>query len=255
MLVRKILLSRPTFVFLSNIKAANANKHVKEPLVTDPISFRTCPVRRIAKQGAFVLQNDVSSVSFGPVEVTRCIWLPRRDEARIILHKYVSDVNHFHHIVHIPSAFNSVEQVYDDVDSNSPMDIGAMSLLLSICAASTYAWSLQDDGRLLYASVAEARSQASSWLKAALDVMDHAQRTAHASLECIQGMVILFFVFCNIEGLSQRARAIHARAIAMARELSLHRIDAPSNPDVARMKTTAIESSRRVWWFLVATDW
>jgi hypothetical protein len=148
-----------------------------------------------------------------------------------------------------------MEKVYDDVDSNASMDIGAMSLLLSICASSTYAWSHQDGGRLLYASTTEARSQASSWLKAALDVMDHAQRTAHTSLECIQGMIILFFVFCNIEGLSQRARALHARAIAMARELSLHRIDALSNSDVRKMTTTAIESSRRVWWFLVATDW
>ncbi|KAJ4153262.1 hypothetical protein LMH87_009757 [Akanthomyces muscarius] len=206
-----------------------------EPLC-DPISFRTCPVRRIVKQGSYVLQNDPSAPSFGSGEVTRCIWLPRRDEARIIAHKYISDI-------------------YDCVDSNSTLDIGLMTMLLSMCAAATYTWSPQDDARLLFGTVAEARAQALWWVKAALDVMDHAQRIGHASLECIHGMVILFYVFCNIEGLSPRARSLNSRSISMARELSLHRVDAPSNRDVADMGSLRLEMSRRTWWFLVATDW
>ncbi len=212
-------------------------------------------MRRIVKQGSYVLQNDPSAPSFGSGEVTRCIWLPRRDEARIIAHKYISDVNHFHHVVHVPTLMTTIEQIYDCVDSNSTLDIGLMTMLLSMCAAATYTWSPQDDARLLFGTVAEARAQALWWVKAALDVMDHAQRIGHASLECIHGMVILFYVFCNIEGLSPRARSLNSRSISMARELSLHRVDAPSNRDVADMGSLRLEMSRRTWWFLVATDW
>ncbi|OAA58818.1 Fungal transcriptional regulatory protein [Cordyceps fumosorosea ARSEF 2679] len=225
-----------------------------EPLC-DPISFRTCPVRRIVKQGNFVLQSDPSAPSFGSGEVTRCIWLPRRDEARILTHKYITDVNHFHHVVHVPTLMATIEQIYDCIDSNTTLDIGVMALLLSMCAASTYTWSPQDDARLLYGTVAEARAQAFWWVKAALDVMDHAQRIGHASLECIHGMVILFYVFCNIEGLSPRARSLNARSISMARELSLHRVDAPSNREIPNVGSLRVEMYRRTWWFLVATDW
>lgn len=202
-----------------------------------------------------MLQNDPSVPSFGTGEVTRCIWLPRRDEARILVHKYISDVNHFHHILHIPSLMTTVEQIYDCIDNNATLDIGVMSLLLGICAASTYTWAPQDDARLLYGTVAEARVQAPLWAKAALDVMDHALRLGHSSLECIHGMVILFYVFCNIEGLSPRARGLNSRSVSMARELSLHRLDAPNNRDIPKMGSLRMEMSRRTWWFIVATDW
>ncbi|TQW03470.1 Fungal transcriptional regulatory protein [Cordyceps javanica] len=234
---------------------ASLELHAQTEPLCDAISFRTCPVRRIVKQGSFVLQNDPSVPSFGSGEVTRCIWLPRRDEARIITAKYITDVNHFHHVVHIPTLMATIEQIYDCIDSNTTLDIGLMTLLLSMCAASTYTWSPQDDARLLYGTVAEARAQALWWVKAALDVMDHAQRIGHTSLECIHGMVILFYVFCNIEGLSPRARSLNARSISMARELSLHRVDAPSNRETPNMGSLRVEMYRRTWWFLVATDW
>lgn len=200
-------------------------------------------------------QDDISLFAFGPVEVTRCIWLPQRDEMRSILDKYFSDVNDVHHIIHVPTLRNTVEQIYDAMDRNTPINIGVMVLVLSICCASTCAWSLKDDARLLYVSAQEAHSQARSWLKACLDAMDHAQRAAQISLECVQGITILFFVLCNMEGLSRTAKALHTRAITMARDLSLHRIDARGNMQANIMKTPAIEASRRVWWLLVAIDW
>lgn len=200
-------------------------------------------------------QDDISLIAFGPVEIARRICIPQRDEMRTLLEKYFSDVNHVHHIVHIPTLRNTVERIYDAVDTNAPTNIGVMVLVLSICCASTRAWSLQDDGRLLYVSAQEVRSQSILWLKASLDALDHAERTTHKSLECVQGATILFFVLCNMGGLSRTARAFHTRVISMAKELSLHKIDAPGNTQVCRMKTSAIEASRRVWWLLVALDW
>lgn len=225
-------------------------------MVSDPITFRACPVRRITKQPSFIFQSDPSTAQLGIADVIKCIWLPRRDEARIILDKYISDVDHFHHVTHIPTLRKLLETTYDTVENNATPDIGAVILILSVCATCTYSWSLEDDARRLYADVGEARAQATSWIKATLDVIDYAHRTVSSSMECIQGMIILFFVFCNLEGLSHRSRSLISKSIAMSREMGLHRIDSQvSLPEIANMCTLRAEIGRRIWWCLVGTDW
>ncbi|RFU80864.1 fungal transcriptional regulatory [Trichoderma arundinaceum] len=194
----------------------------------------------------------------GPMDVVKCIWLPRRDEMRIILQKYIADISLFYHIVHVPSLQSLVEDIYAGLEANIRVDVGGVLLLIAICASTTYAWSPPDDIRCLFSDCTEANAQSTFWIKEALDVIDHAQRTAHASMECIQGLIILFFVFCNHESVSFRARSVFMTAIAMATELSLHRLDDPqgsSMPALVRMSEAKKEIARRVWWFMVATDW
>lgn len=226
--------------------------------MADPITFRTCPIRLITKPSSFVLAPDASPGSLGANGVVKCIWLPRREEAHGLLQKYISDVSHFHHIIHKPSLPGLIDDVYNGLDQGNGVNLGALALLLSMCASTTYAWTTHDDARGLYANAAEANSYTTAWLKAALDVVDYAQRTAHVSLECTQGMIILFFVLCSLEGVSSRARALVAQSIAMGRELALHCIDDPSNSaasDPAQMNTIKTEIGRRVWWYLAASDW
>lgn len=194
----------------------------------------------------------------GPMDAVKCIWLPRRDEMRIILQKYIADISLFYHIVHVPSLQSLLEDIYAGLEANIRVDVGGILLLLSICASTTYAWSPPDDIRCLFSDSAEANAQSTFWIKEALDVIDHAQRTAHSSMECIQGLIILFFVFCNHESVSLRARSVFMSAIAMATELSLHRLDDPqssSMPTLLRMSEAKKEVGRRIWWFMVATDW
>ncbi|KHN97818.1 uncharacterized protein MAM_04207 [Metarhizium album ARSEF 1941] len=174
------------------------------------------------------------------------------------MQKYLSDVSHFHHIIHAPSMGGLIDATYNGLEQGNRVDIGAILLLLSICASTTYAWTKFDDSRCLFANSAEANSQATSWLKTSLDVADHAHRIAHISVECIQGMIIMFYALCSFEGVSSRARSLVARSIAMGRELALHRIDYSPNGssgEVAGTDTVKTEISRRVWWFLTATDW
>lgn len=194
----------------------------------------------------------------GPIDAVKCIWLPRRDEMRIILQKYIADISLFYHIIHVPTVQSLVEDIYAGLEANVRVDIGGIMLLISICASTTYAWSAIDDIRCLFSDYTEANAQSTFWTKQALDVIDHAQRTAHASLECIQGLNVLFFVFCNHESVSFRARTVFMSAISMATELSLHRLDDPHGspmPVLLRMSESKKEIGRRIWWFMVAIDW
>lgn len=148
--------------------------------------------------------------------------------------------------------------MYSALDQGVRVDLGALVLLLSICTSTTYSWTPRDNAQCLFSNHKQANAQAISWLKATLDVIDHAHRITHASLECIQGMIALFFVMCNFEGISQRSRALVFKSIGMARELALHRIDYRDNSVVEesiRVSTVKTEVARRVWWHLSATDW
>lgn len=234
-----------------------------DSLISDPIIFRTCPIRLAPGQPPYTFQNpsfqnNHAPSMVGPMDVVKCIWLPQRDEMRVILQKYIVDISLFYHIVHVPSLQSLVEDIYAGLEANVRVDVGGVLLLLSICASTTYAWSPPDDIRCLFANSAEANGQSTFWIKQALDVIGHSQKTAHASLECIQGLIILFFVFCNHESVSFRARNVFMYAISMATELLLHRIDDPtasSMPTLVRMSEAKKEIGRRVWWFMVATDW
>lgn len=165
-------------------------------------------------------------------------------------------MDHFHKVLHCPTLNAIIDGIYDRIEAGTTPDIGTMALLLCVITSATYGWSVEDDARLLYSDAGEARSQSIMWARAALDAIDHIIRIASASLECVQGMVILFLVFCNMEGLSTRARGIHNKCIAMARELGLHRLDSSSMAvERNNMGPMRAEISRRVWWVVVSTDW
>lgn len=172
---------------------------------------------------------------------------------------YIDETSHFHPVVHTPSLWSTIATLYDAVDSLEPVDLGVLVLLLAICGSVTYAWTPRDaETTRLFTNSQEANAQANSWVKAALDVADHAERLMYASMESIQGTVILFFVTCNIEGICRRSRYLISRAITMARELSMHRIDyvnSSGRSAAANMSDAKAEMVRRVWWYLVATDW
>ncbi|EHK16911.1 uncharacterized protein TRIVIDRAFT_42523 [Trichoderma virens Gv29-8] len=235
-----------------------SDQKLMDSLISDPIIFRTCPIRLAPNQPSYAFQNGHPASMTGPVDAVKCIWLPRRDEMRIILQKYIADISLFYHIIHVPTVQSLVEDIYAGLEANVRVDVGGILLLLSICASTTYAWSAPDDIRCLFSDYSEANAQSTFWVKEAMDVVDHAQRTAHASLECIQGLTILFLVFCNYESVSFRARSVFMSAVAMATELSLHRLDDPQGSPMLtflRMSEARKEIGRRVWWFMVATDW
>ena len=173
------------------------------------------------------------------------------------MNKYFGDVGYLPPVVHGPTVTTLIEAAYNALEQDMRVDIGSVMLILSLCTSTTFAWTPFDDARGLFANADEANSQSTAWLKASLDLVDYAHRTAHVSLELLQGMVILFFVLCSYESVSSRARTLQAQAVNMGRELGLHCIDYPSSQaaENAVMNSTKMEMSRRVWWYLASSDW
>ncbi|KAJ5928588.1 hypothetical protein N7466_007544 [Penicillium verhagenii] len=109
----------------------------------------------------------------------------------------------------------------------------------------------------LFSSVKEANKQATAWMKLAFEVLEYSRLQGTDCLEDVQAMVIVGFLVTNLVGITSQAWYVFSTAITVARQLQLHRIDLPPNagPDTSRQNSIQVEIGRRVWWYLVATDW
>jgi hypothetical protein len=171
-----------------------------------------------------------------------------------MLEKYIQDIDHVHHVVHTPSLPTILDEVYTCLSQQGQVKPGNIILLLAIFASCTHSWVHEDSKRGgLFKTSRHANNQSPQWIKAIEDVLDIAQRTTIISIEGIQGIIITFFVMINFEGFSRRCRALYNTAHLLARDLGLHRIDHPMNAALAN--TAEAEMGRRVWWYLVASDW
>ena len=198
--------------------------------------------------------NQTALLSSPNVEPSRCIRLPQYHEAKkILLEKFIQDIDYAFHVVHTPSLPNIVNEVYTSLDRQGPVRPGNMILLLGICASCTRSWVRRGCERGLFSAPAEANSQSPLWIKAIEDALDIAHRTTCVSIEGIQGIVIAIFVMANFEGFSRRCRSLFNVTYLLARELGLRCLDHPSNVTLA--SSAQAEIGRRVWWYLAASDW
>ena len=150
-----------------------------------------------------------------------------------------------------------IDNLYDCLKESKPLKIGQVSLLLAVLATTTTFWTERDMRHPIFPSIEEANSQSPQWMKLAMEVLEYSRYRHLESVEDVQAIVILIFVTTNLVGIASQARHMVSMAISVARELSMHRIDHPDNSglDVPPPSSARAEICRRVWWYLVATDW
>ncbi|GKZ17870.1 hypothetical protein AbraCBS73388_010810 [Aspergillus brasiliensis] len=151
-----------------------------------------------------------------------------------------------------------VDNIYHGIEEHTPISPGQVALLLSILSSAMFTWTRKDSAGASLATPQQVNAASSLWVQGTLDLLDHCRRISLQSLEAIQAMIIISFVITNIEGITARFRDLLSTAITAARELSLHRVDLQAGVD-GREETSGAsvdaEMKRRVWWYLVATDW
>jgi len=235
---------------LTSLSITTTNNLQQDKTLSNTLTFKNRPISQIADAPAYINQ---STTSFEPL---RCVWLPQYSEARILLEKYIQDVDHIHHIVHTPSLSAMLSEAYACLSAPGTVNKhggGFIFLFLGIFASATNAWTELDCNRGLFSTCAEAHAQAPLWVKALEDVLDVAHRTVGISMEGTQGVIIAAFVILSISGFSRRYKALFNMAVLLARDAGLHVLDHPSNAGSANLART--EVGRRLWWHLVASDW
>lgn len=187
----------------------------------------------------------------------KCIWLPLYEESKQIVDKYLADITFLHHVVHIPSVRSLVDELYQNLNTKSPVKLGQVSLLLAILASAAFFWTERDMHRAVFSSVMKANELSKRWMAASFEVLEYSRFTCSESLEDVQALIIVGFLVCNTVGITSQGRYLFSTAISVAWQLSLHRIDHKYNAElnVPRLDSVKAEIGRRVWWYLVATDW
>ncbi|KAE8134360.1 hypothetical protein BDV38DRAFT_273692 [Aspergillus pseudotamarii] len=173
--------------------------------------------------------RDTSVASGNSSSVGSCVarvWLPLKNEAAWLLKRYGEDVTYLHHILHLPSVRQQMEDLYKQLSLGLPIEPCHVALILSIFASTAYTLTPLTGGDAVFTNEQTAVKCAFLWSKMALDVLEHSSRSTPGSIEDIQATIILSFVIFNFEGFTMRFRALSASALTMARDLSLHRLDA-----------------------------
>lgn len=187
----------------------------------------------------------------------KCVWLPLYEESKQIIDKYLEEITHLHHVVHIPSIRRLVDDLYQNLNLKNTVQLGQVSLLLAMLASTAFFWTERDMEKPVFYSVTDADSQSKAWMKTALEILEYSRLTNAESLEDIQTMIVIAFLVCNIVGITPLVRHLFGTAVSVAWQLFLNRIDHPNNAqlDLPRPDSVRAEMCRRVWWYLVATDW
>ncbi|RDW62415.1 hypothetical protein BP6252_11848 [Coleophoma cylindrospora] len=228
----------------------NNHELPQHKILSNKLVFKICPIAQITNAPAYI--NHATS----SCEPVRCIWMPQYSEAKVLLEKFVQDIDHIHHIVHTPSLPDMLSRVYTCLsvpDSVTKLTSGLIFLFLGIFACVTNLWTHLDCYRGLFAACADANIQALLWVKALEDLLDIVHRTMGTSMEGIQGITIAASVMLHVSGFSRRCKALSNMALLLARDAGLHVLDHPSNADSANLARTEI--GRRLWWHLAASDW
>jgi hypothetical protein len=232
--------------YSSRSDRVSMSKSSHEPLYADDLVFRIEYIRAIPQAPTYTVQLG---------KLIPCVWLPRQEEAKVMLDSFISNLNYIQHVTHYPSLPNVVDEIYRQIEGHEPVRSGNLILFLAVIAITTHVWVPRDDiesERSLFLSSAQAHAQTPLWIKATYAVLNSSQEGAALALETIQGIIILSFVICNLEGYSLRYRSLLSTGLLLGREQGLHRIDNGSN--TATANTLNAEMGRRLWWYLVATD-
>ena len=168
-----------------NRDLSNRGQEAKIP--TNKVVFRSCAIEHIASAQTYIGHTEP--------DPTRCVWLPNYAESKVLLEKYIQDVDPVHHIVHCPSLMSILNEVYTCLSQQGQVKPGKIILLIAIFASCAHSWVEGDSKRgCLFDTPAAATNQSALWIKALEDVLDIAYRTASISVEGIQGIIIAFFV-------------------------------------------------------------
>lgn len=184
--------------------------------------------------------------------------LPTFHEAMQLLSSYEASVNFICPIIHVPTVRSNLLDFYHALAENKPSTCGQAALYLAIFAASALFYPQTDSG-VFASGDHETLNLTKALAKSSLDVLDHSRRTTSGSIEDVQANLILSLVIFHLDGNSARARLLSSTAIFLAKDLQLHRLDAPQDPvGVKQLSLGDLidrEVKRRVFWMLVTEDW
>ncbi|KIW11166.1 hypothetical protein PV08_10466 [Exophiala spinifera] len=188
----------------------------------------------------------------------KCVMLPPKEEADMLLEYYVKHVDDLQHVVFVSHLRTLMEKFYANLHQRLSIAYGQLALLLTVFASSAAMFSHVSCNKVAQFPPSSAAHASLVWANSALQVMGCPRRTAAGGLEEVQAAILMAFLLYHVEGFSARSRRLLAGALSTARDMGLHKLDATSGPSSNSLRAADpvdLEIQRRVWWHVVSTDW
>lgn len=171
---------------------------------------------------------------------------------------YLEYIDNLQHVIYESHIRTMIDDIYSKLNDAEQLVAGQLALLLAILASATAIYQYFPPDAPLELSNSDSSQASLVWTKAALDLLGTSQRTSEGRVEDIQATILLSFLLYHLEGFSARTRSLFASSMSMARELSLHKIDAPGSQSsdlLVHTDPVSLEMKRRIFWHVAATDW
>jgi hypothetical protein len=239
----------------------------------DGLRFEILSIEQICSPNVHIVFAPTS-----PLNTRRIIMLPSLVEALALFEIYVNHVEYLHHILLLPRLKKQLYLAYDYLQdshhsdptyqqyssSPRPPPLLAVPLLLVVFASAAACISelrckldrfMPDppaNSTSPFLNAAKARQCCAQWLKNAFECLDHSPHIGLGCIEDVQALTVGYFLIYQLEGFSARARTGMGRAILIARDIGLHKLDFGND---GHRDQAEIEIARRTWWHLCASDW
>ncbi|KAF5647859.1 uncharacterized protein FTJAE_1542 [Fusarium tjaetaba] len=189
----------------------------------------------------------------------RHIQLPPKWETIRLFQVYFQYLGHVQNIIYEPHAHSLIHEAYDQIVNISATTAPrGLALILSVIALATILEPVNGDLATAIPILKERLALFAAYIRMAMDCLEQHRRRADHTLENVQALILLGFGIHHTETFSPRYRVLIAEAIAVSHSLGLHVVDRVSvRPAQSKVDADPItqEIKRRVWWYLVATDW
>ncbi|KAF4435240.1 hypothetical protein FACUT_7344 [Fusarium acutatum] len=197
--------------------------------------------------------------SFLKIIEPRHIQLPPKWETMRLFQVYFKYLGHVQNIIYEPHARVLVNEAYDQIiNISATTGPRGLALILSVIALATILEPVDGELTTAIQILTERLGLFAAYIRMAMDCLEQHRRRADHTLENVQALILLSFGIHHTETFSPRYRVLLAEAIAVSHSLGLHVVDrvsvrqGHSKDDADPIRQ---EVKRRVWWYLVATDW
>lgn len=196
---------------------------------------------------AMIPQGPQPPMSYLEIAIT----LPSKATAELLFDHYAKNLNWVYHIIHVPTTRKQLLGVYESLEARQKPIGSHLALVATILAVAVYFKS-----KLLETAALreQEKGHCMKWSSFAQRALSEANHLTSPTLESLQTTIIMTQFLPNYgQNTSFASTLTHT-----AHMLQLHRVDSVRNRKLREetgYDAVELELKRRIWWYIVATDW
>jgi hypothetical protein len=184
-------------------------------------------------------------------------YLPKKEQSIELLDYFAKSLQPTFGVLHIPSTRRLIEQTYADIMVDKEPNADLVLLLFAICASCALTW-MPELLEKMGVTPSNAKVGFRSYCDLFISFLDALSPPLAPSTVALEALLLLTHLLSNTDNRLDQVYTLQARALWMTRALQIHRLDTKRNCERRQIEgcdQIEIELQRRIWWYMVSSDW